>query len=262
MKVFLAYFKQSFKNNTVYRINYFLSLISSCLQIYIMCCIWKALYNTNNSVDGISYRMIITNYIISIGLSNAFLFDDFAVQRKVSDGTISMELIKPIDYRLSLLAGDLGNVFFHLSMKFCPVFIFTFIFVDIEVPQNVIVLFQFIISIFLGFLVLWGINIIVQMSTFWIINIWSISVIKDLLITIFSGIALPLWFMPQKLLIFINYSPFSSIYFDSVKIYFGQMEQNEILYSYCKQIIWALIFFILGDIMWYFGRKRLVVQGG
>lgn len=262
MKAFWAYSRQSFKNNSVYRINYLLGLVSACLQIYIMCSIWKALYGQNNIVAGVSYRMIVTNYIISIGLSNTFLFDDFAVQRKVSDGTISMELIRPIDYRISLLAGDLGNVLFYLSMKFCPVFIFTLIFVDIEVPQNIIILFQFLLSVFLGFLVLWGINIIVQMSTFWFVNIWSISVLKDLFITIFSGIALPLWFMPAKLLVFINYSPFSAIYFDPIKIYFGQMTQNEILSSYCKQIIWALIFFSLGNLMWCRGRKRLVIQGG
>lgn len=260
--IFWVYLRQRFKSNTIYRINYVLGIINTCLQLYIMCSIWKLLYATYSNFNGISYSMIVTNYVIAIGLSNAFLFDDFAVQKKISDGSIALEFIKPIDYRISLLAGDLGNIFFYLGTKFCPVLLWGFLSRNIEAPKSVLSFFFFLVSIILGFLVLWGINLVVQMSTFWFVNIWSISVLKDLIISIFSGVSLPLWFIPEKWLDCIEYSPFVSIYFEPIKIYLGQMGKKEILYSYGKQIIWIILFFLVSDVMWYLGQKRLVIQGG
>lgn len=262
MSVFGAYFKQSFKSNTVYRMNYILGLLSTCLQLFITCAIWRALYAGEGSVNNISYGMVVTNFIISIGLSSAFAFDDFAVQRKVSDGTITIDFLKPIDYRLNLFAGSLGNIVFNLLMNFFPVLCIAVIFVGMEKPSSVIDFLCFLVSVVLGFLVLWGVSLIVQMTTFWIINIWSLSVLKNLLVTVFSGMAVPLWFMPEGLLKIVNCTPFASIYFDSVKIYLGQLGADEILFSYGKQSVWIIVLFLIGNVMWFFGRKRLIIQGG
>lgn len=262
MRIFGAYFRQSFKSNTVYRMNYLLGLLSTCLQLFITCAIWRTLYAGKGDVNNISYSMVVTNFIISIGLSSAFSFDDFAVQRKVSDGTITIDFLKPIDYRLNLFANNLGVIAFKLLMNFFPILCVAIIFVGMERPSSVLDFCCFLVSILLGFLVLWGISLIVQMTTFWIMNVWSIAVLKNLLITVFSGMAVPLWFMPEGMMQIINCTPFASIYFDSVKIYLGQMEWNAILLSYGKQLVWIVILFLIGNVMWTFGQKRLVVQGG
>ena len=91
---------------------------------------------------------------------------------------------------------------------------------------------------------------------------WSISTIKNVIIGVLSGSLLPLWFMPESVLQIINYTPFDSIYFIPIEIYLGTISLYEIMGCYVRQVIWIIILYSLSRIMWEFGKKRLVVQGG
>lgn len=262
MRLFWEYFKIGFKSNTVYRINYLIGLVSAFIQLFITRAIWIALYNGNEAVNGISFGMLTTSFVISIGLENAFGCDDFAVANKMYDGSIAMEFIKPIDYRFSLFANEVGNIAFKLITNFLPILIISIIVVGIVPPVGVLAFGCFIVSIVLGFFILWSISYIVKMTTFWIMNVWSVSALKGVLISVFSGIALPIWFLPDYMKTIVHYTPFESIYFSPIQIYLGNINGMEILFIFGKQLLWAAILFAIGNVMWLAGRKRIIVQGG
>ena len=100
------------------------------------------------------------------------------------------------------------------------------------------------------------------MTTFWILNVWSVSVLKGVIISVFSGITLPIWFLPEGITNLLKFTPLESIYFMPLQIYWGQVTSYDILTTYLIQIMWAVVLFSIGNIMWKFGRKRLIVQGG
>ena len=80
MKSFFSYFKISFKSNTIYKVDFLFSIMGTCINIFIYCAIWKALYGNNMSVNAISYEMVTTNFILSLALSSVFATNDFAIQ--------------------------------------------------------------------------------------------------------------------------------------------------------------------------------------
>ena len=47
-----------------------------------------------------------------------------------------------------------------------------------------------------------------------------------------------------------------------VTIYLGQVSMEEILINIFKQIIWLVILFIMGQLLWIRAKKNFVVQGG
>lgn len=262
MSKYFAYIKIAFLNKSTYRVECLLNIISTCLQIFISCAIWKALYGDNSSVNDISYSMIVTNFILSQGLSRAFSLDDFAIQKKVNDGTICNEFLKPIDYRISILATNLGEILFNLITAFLPSLLITSIFVGILPPCSVVNFLLFLISIILGFIILWMICSIVQLSSFWIINVWSVSTIKNVVIGVLSGSLLPLWFMPESVLQVIKFTPFDSIYFMPIEVYLGTIQIDAVVSVYVRQIFWIFILYFISQIMWNLGKKRLIIQGG
>ena len=262
MGVILAYIKLGFKNNTIYRVNYLLGLIGAAIQLFITIAIWRALYNGQDVIDGISFSMITTNFVFTIGLQNAFTFNDFEVQSKVNDGSIALDFIKPVDYQMNLLATDVGNIIFNIMVKFVPIFILAFFVVGIEKPASLISFICFVVSVIFGFSILWSLTYIVRMTTFWILNVWSVSVLKGVIISVFSGITLPIWFLPEGITNLLKFTPLESIYFMPLQIYWGQVTSYDILTTYLIQIMWAVVLFSIGNIMWKFGRKRLIVQGG
>lgn len=95
---YLFFLKRALKNNTIYRFDYFLGCLNVCIQIFISCEIWKALYITNHVSGKVSLNVVLTSFIINLGLSNIYSIDDLTVQRKFCDGTIICELLKPINY--------------------------------------------------------------------------------------------------------------------------------------------------------------------
>ena len=262
MRTYLAYFVISFRNNTVYRIQYLIGLLNTCLQIFISCMIWKALYGGAQEVNGITYAMVVTNFIISQGLGSTFAINDFAIQHKLWDGSIAMELLKPIDLRIVMIMQNLGNITFNILTNFLPALIIAIFAFPILPPAGVAEFILFLLSIILGFLILWAISTIVQMSAFWIINVWSVSTIKNVVIGVLAGSSLPLWFMPGFMMKIIEFTPFDAIYYMPVRIYLGQIGMNEIMSCYVKQIGWFVVLFAIGQFLWAKGKKRIIVQGG
>jgi ABC-2 type transport system permease protein len=262
MRVYIEFAKKKFINNIVYKVNCAMGIISTCLQFFIFWCIYRSLYGAANEIKGISFSMVSTNFIIALGLSNAFQINDLFVQRKVGDGSIANEFLKPVNFKLRLFAEDLGNIMFRLIFNFLPALIITICLVKIEKPVNLMALMLFAVSVVLGFFVLWQISFIVQMTSFWIINVWSISTIKNVFINVFSGAMLPLWFMPDSIMKLLKFTPFDSIYFTPIRIYLGEMRIGEIMFNFGRQIIWICILYAVGELMWRLGQRKLIVRGG
>ncbi len=262
MSAYLAYFKLAFKQNTIYHIEWFVGIVNTCLQIFISVTLWKTLYGNRDAVDGIDFSVIVTNFIIAQGLNNAFSINDYALQEKLRDGSIANEFLKPLDYRKILLANNLGDVVFKLVSNFLPSLIITSLVLGILPPTGCMEMVLFLFSIVLGFAVLWSISLIIQMLAFWIMNIWSVSTIKNVLISVLAGAALPLWFMPVSVLRIIEFTPFETVYYIPLKIYLGQLSIQDSLLNIGKQVIWIVILYTLSVVLWYCGKRKIVIQGG
>lgn len=259
---YFAYARKCFLNRSAYRFDLFMNILSTCLRIFIFWEIYKALYVGRNAVDGITMSMVTTNFILSIGLEAAFFTDDYFLPRHIWDGSISTELLRPISFRGRMLAENLGSVLFQLAFCFIPALLVSVAIMGMYPPVNVGTFCFFFLSALLGYGVLWAISFAVQMTAFWLVNIWSLNTIKTVLINVLSGSMIPLWFMPDWMQEVLRFTPFSSIYFTPVQIYLGQLPIGEILTRYLVQIFWIVLIFIIGSILWDKGQKKLVVQGG
>lgn len=262
MKRYLAYSRQAFLTNSAFRFDTFLGITDTCLKIWMFCYIYRALYGGAGEVDGITLSMVTTNYILSIGLGTAFSMDGGYLARRIGDGSIGNELLKPVSFRGILLAADLGNICFYLLFQFLPALLLAVFTVGMQPPTALLVMPAFCLSVVLGFFVLWNLNFIVQTLSFWIINVWSILTIKNVLVNILSGSMIPLWFMPDWMQGIIQFTPFSSIYFIPAQIYLGNITGAEILFSYLRQSCWIVLLFLIGELLWRQGIKKLVIQGG
>jgi len=262
LSVYLAFTKTTFLSKMVYKFDYFMGILNTCIQLFIACLIWKTLYGAQEIVDGISFSMVVTTIMISQGLSNAYTINDQMVSKRVHDGTIAYTLLLPISFRGQMFAETLGEILFRLLSNFLPtIIIFSFV-IDILPPNSFTAFLLFIVSAVLGFLLLWMISSIVQFFAFWMVSVWSLSTIKNVFITVLSGAVLPLWFMPDSISKWIEYTPFSSIYFVPSRIYLGDIATTDVWGFFMKQALWIITMFLISHVMWLKGKKRIVIQGG
>lgn len=259
---YLAYAKKSFLKRSAYRFDHFMNILSTCLQIFIYWEIYRSLYGTNAEVDGITFGMVTTNFVLSLGLNAGFYIDDFYLPQKIWDGSLATELLRPISFRGRMIAENMGNACFNLLFRFAPACVIAVVLIGICPPQNTTMFLLFTISAMLGYGVLWTISFAVQMTAFWIVNIWSIVTIKNVFVNVLSGSLIPLWFMPQWMKGIIDWTPFASIYFTPVQIYLGQLSGGEIAEKCAMQAIWILLIYCLGSVFWKMGQKKIVINGG
>lgn len=259
---YLAYAKKSFLNRSAYRFDNIMGIISTCLQFFIFWEIYKALYGSNTEIDGITMSMVTTSFILSMGLGAVFSPDDYFLPSKIWDGSIATEFLRPISFKGRMIAENVGNALFSLLFRFAPCLVIALLTVGVNAPASPAMLAPFILSAVLGFGVLWTISFAVQMTAFWLINIWSLITIKNVLVNILSGSMIPLWFMPKEVTAVLNFMPFSSVYFTPVQIYLGQLSFEEIMLKCGIQLAWIIVIYLIGDLLWRKGQKKLIVQGG
>lgn len=262
MNTYLQFVFIKFRNKMAYRLEYLLGILNTLLTFVVYWSIYKALYGGADSVDGVTFSMVATNFIISLGLNSAFYKNEMFLQDKVKQGTIVNELLKPVNFKLRMLFEDLGEGLFSVIFNFLPTVVIASFFAQIKAPSSLINLILFIVSVLLGYIVLWLISFIVQSWSFWLFNVWGLITIKNVFVNILSGAIIPMWFMPEWLRNIIRFTPFDSIYFTPVQLYLGELQGYVILINFARQIIWIAVLYIIGEICWRKGIKKLVVQGG
>ena len=262
MRAYMAYAKKVFLGRSAYRFDHLMSIISTVLQLLIFYEIYRALYGGAEQVDGITMSMVTTNFVLSLGLGAIFSPDDYFLPNKIWDGSISTELLRPISFKGRMIAENVGNSAFNLIFKFIPVLIVALLTTGVNAPADIPSLLLFLLSAVLGYGVLWAISFAVQMTSFWLINIWSLITIKNVFVNVLSGSMIPLWFMSDWMQGVMNFTPFASIYFTPVQIYLGQLSYGEIAVKCAIQLIWTILIYLIGDLLWRKGQRKLIVQGG
>ena len=262
IKPYFAYAQKSFLTRSAYRFDHLMGILNTVLKVFIYWEIYRALYGGRTEVDGITMMMVTTNFVLSLCMDAIFRVNDFFIPDKIRDGSIANELLRPISIQGRMVAESLGNVFFELIFRFVPALLVSVLLVGVLAPKNVIMFLLFLLSAILGYGVLWSISFATQMLSFWLINVWSIVTIKNVLVNVLSGSMIPLWFMPGWMDGIIRFTPFASIYFTPVQIYLGQLPYQEILYKCLIQVFWIAVVYAIGNALWLRGQRKLVVQGG
>lgn len=262
MRAYIEFAVKKFRNQTAYRMDCFMGILDTVFTFIVYCSIYKALYGDRTEVNGVTYSMVVTNFIISLGLSNTFSFNEMFLPDKINWGEISNEFLKPVSFRLRLLSEHIGEGIFKLIFNFVPSMIFAVFTVGIVPPSSALNVVLMIISAALGYLILWELSFIVQTWDFWLFSVWGLIVMKNVIVNVLAGSMIPLWFMPEALRKIISFTPFESVYFTPVRLYLGQISGSEMVSCMINQVIWIVILFVIGDFFWKKGTKKLVVQGG
>ncbi|HYH02308.1 MAG TPA: ABC-2 family transporter protein [Bacillota bacterium] len=262
MRAYVEFARKSFQNNLVYRVDYLVGVLNTVISIFVYIAVWKAIYGTRAEIGGISFRMVATNFVLGLGIANLFNFDYKIISQKVKDGTIAMDLLKPVDFNGYILAKTIGNVCFNTLVQFLPALILAVIFIGILPPHSWLALGWFGLSLIFSFLLLYHLNYIISIASFWFYNIWSLATLKDVVVSILSGTLIPMWFMPEALAGLIKLTPFDSLFFVPVSIYLGRITAGGLLWALGKQLIWCSVLFGFSQLLWKAATKRLIVEGG
>lgn len=268
LRIYLPFALNEIKTQLSYKGAFYLFILISTFGSFISYFLWMAIYGSSDKpvLGGMTkeemvvyiFMVYVTGSIVSISISD-WVSDD------VVKGTVAMNLIKPIDYRMSLIARALGDVVFRF---FTPA---VFIWIGLELYKvkvlglgvtDIASAGLFLISCSMSFLIYVLFDFCIGMIAFFTNYIFGLLMIKEALLRFLTGELIPLSFFPYSVQRIFDFLPFSSMIYTPVMIYLGKYEPSEICHVMAKQALWVVLLYLLGGLIWKRVTKRLVVLGG
>ncbi|MDE6636355.1 MAG: ABC-2 family transporter protein, partial [Lachnospiraceae bacterium] len=99
-------------------------------------------------------------------------------------------------------------------------------------------------------------------SVIWFRNAFFLNNINSVLLNLFSGATVPIWFFPRGLKALSDFLPFRYIVFEPVSILLGTKDSSEIIFVLWMQILWIAILYSAVTFIWNRGRHKIMIQGG
>jgi ABC-2 type transport system permease protein len=264
MRIIYAFIRTAFHNAYIYRLDFWGRQFALLIMMYAMYSLWRVLYTQTPHAFGMDLQSMTTYGILGM-LLMPMMEGAASAQRYIAEqvrlGTLELDLMKPLNYIFHMFSRCVGDLGVYLLTHIIPAFIFALLFLEFSLPVSLTAGLAFVISLALGFLVYFFINMLMGMLSITTLDIRSYNWAFWSLVRFASGQVVPLWMYPPFLGAIVVMLPFKDIYFTPMAIYVGAYE-GDYIQPILSQGIWAVVLFLLVQFFWARVQRRIVIQGG
>lgn len=266
MRKYFEYIKNAFKESLAYRVEYFLGIAGTLFRLLVQLYLWRALLGQSEQAStdmGVITLSEMTTYVLMSTIISTLVYSNVIenIDDRIRNGQISMDLIKPINFKTYMFCSMIGRSFFNFLFQLLPILAIGLIFIGIEYPsiQNLLL---FCVTLVNAIIIMFLISYSLGLIAFWTIRIWEADMLLGTLIRLFSGAWIPLWFFPKILVNISNFLPFRLVYFVPISVFLGKVELVDCMYLLIQQLIWIVVLFGVTRLMWHIAIRKLIIQGG
>ncbi len=268
IKIYRPFAVNELKRHLAYKGAFYLWIFISLFSSFISYFLWMAVYGSSDkpTLGGLTQNeMVVYIFMVYVTSSVTMITISDWVSEDVVKGNVAMWLIKPIDYRLSLVAKAMGtmvyrflapSVFIWGGLELYKVFVLKMEMVSI------VDLLAYILSCLFSFFICVLFDFCFGMVAFFTTYIFGLMMVKEAVISFLCGQLIPLSFFPEVVQRVFEFLPFSSMVYTPVMIYLGKYDGLQLILLLSKQALWVVILYALGSLIWKQVVKRLVVLGG
>lgn len=262
---YIALASINIQRSLTYRIPFFMSLLASLIQIFVMYYIWMAVFKHRISMAGFNVSDMITYLIISQGLNNVYGWYN-ATERNISGrirtGDIALDLIRPIDFNMARFSEGAGMTVLQVVMVALVLAVVGLFVPQLRGPKDFLTLVIFIVSCAVGFINMFSLSLMAGLLSFWTLNYWGLYYTKKAIFDFLSGALIPLQFLPAWLISITDVLPFKNIVYVPTMIYLGKMPWEVAYKQLVVQVVWAVMLWVAAKLFFSLAIRKVTVHGG
>ncbi|MGN0396340.1 MAG: ABC transporter permease [Coprococcus sp.] len=264
MKKYIGIARNEFMSSLTYREHFVTSFVTELLFFIVLYFLWSAIYAGNGEkIAGMTMEQTYVSVSLAVCLMRCLTGGiDWEMHFQMIQGDIVVRMVKPVDYMYQMLWMKIGGMMTNLITYLIPVFVVVIILFPkvIYFGANIPV---FILCMCISFLVMFTFEFIIGIFTFYTESVWGLSTMKDLIVSFFAGVEVPVAFFPGWLKQVANVLPFKSLYNDPLQILMdGSLGWQYYLKVLGFQMGWLLVFGLLARVMYAVMQKKIIVNGG
>ncbi|HMD83687.1 MAG TPA: ABC-2 family transporter protein [Terriglobia bacterium] len=263
LRLYWAFARVGFVNTLAYRLRYFTGIVTYFIYVSVYYFIWKAIYAHSTSIEGFDFAHLLT--YIGVGwIIRSFYFNniDQDIAYLVLEGRLAMDLIKPVNIQLMYVSRAAGESVFRLALLTVPTALVLFLVYPLRPPASIGHAGAFLASVSLSFLIVAAINFAVGTFALRLQSILGLMRAKFFLLELFSGLLLPITFFPQSVQKIMGVMPFEYISYVPMLIYLGKLSGGALARAIALQVFWVTILLAIGDGLWRWSTRKVIIQGG
>lgn len=263
IKAYRSLASRSMQNALAYRTTYLISFASNLIGFLSLFTLWRAIYDGREQLAGMSWDQM-KAYLLITFMANSLLswYSETAISNKVLDGSVAVDLLKPLDFQKARLAETVGTSIVESGIAIVILSVLMLTMTNIPVPHSITTWILFLLSLFGSLAVKFCIVYMAGLLCFWSTGsfgiVWSRIAITNLL----SGAMVPLSFFPDWLEKLALYLPFQSIVHTPASIFMERMDVWEAAQWIALQWVWAIALWIAGMGMWRWAVRKVTIHGG
>lgn len=266
LKTYLPFATNVFQRKLSYRADAIIFILGNAVMLGVTYYLWKAVYGSSKSniINGFTLDemtiYILLSFITSVVISASMIHEMY---REVKDGSIAINLIRPISYEKRMIFQGIGNVAYNFAVIFIVSFILiTILYYKFSGTINIFNLIFYFITTILGMFINLYYNYAFGLLSFKITNMWGLTQIMGAVSELLSGTLIPIVFFPKAIQWMFNFLPFSSMIYTPTMIYLGKLTGYELIKAVSVQIVWLVILIVIARVMWNAMIKKITILGG
>ena len=268
MKSYLNYFKLNLISNLQYRAASIAGILTQLFFGFVYIMVYLAFYESN---AGTAVPMELNNLVTYLWLQQAFFTltfpftKDYDLLAMIKNGNLAYELIRPQNFFIKFYVKMVANKVGNMLLKSWFVLLVAFLLPEpykLMLPKSFSHFVIFVLALILSCLLISAITVIVHILTMFTVDYKGITNMYLIIGQLFTGLIIPLPFMPNFLKIMAKYLPFRYIGDFPFRIYSGDIGINAGIDLLMGSFIWLIIMIFIGLIISQKALKKAVIQGG
>lgn len=192
-------------------------------------------------------------------LAVVLLWSDGELSQRVRSGDIAIDLARPWNLQLAMLAGDLGRAGHAMLWRFAPPVVIGALILPFRWPTAVSTVALFAVSVLLAVALSAQLRFLVELTSFWLLDARGVRSVYAAAAGLLAGLAVPLGYFPDALRAAVYATPFPGLLQTPIDV-FSERGPTAALLGH--QVLWLAVTFAAGQIALARATRKLVVQGG
>lgn len=263
MRLYLEVAVRSFRRHLAYRAAALAGLCANTVFGILYASVYVALYRDaggSEEVAGFTLAETLTYvWLAQAMIAVVAIFGWWEIAGTIRSGDVVTDLMKPFDYLGYWLSVDLGRAAANLLIRFVPTLGVGLLFFSTALPGSPLRRLAYALSLVLAVLVAFAIHVLVNLTAFWQVDATGIRTLSYAVTAFFSGMLLPLAFMPAGLRALADVLPLRGMIMSPIEVLLGHGNPLAVLGA---QVGWAAVLFAASYAVLGVAVRRLVVQGG
>jgi ABC-2 type transport system permease protein len=195
-----------------------------------------------------------------LGSVNLFGRNDLA--DRMRDGSIAVDLLRPVDVQTASTAQEVGRALFALLPRGVPLVLLGVLAGGLRLPADVLGLAAGLVSVVVAVVLSHLVVYLVTTTGFWTVETRGVQLLYMVLAGFLAGLFVPVTLFPGWLLALARATPFPSMLQTPIDVLSGRVDGAAGAAAVAVQLAWVAGALAAGHLLTRAGRRRLEVQGG